>query len=57
MKAGAHPNDRPIGRVAERTPLMTTAYKDASVAEALLKAGARVEDIDDGRAATTAAVN
>jgi hypothetical protein len=27
---------------------MTTAYKDAGVAEALLKAGARLEDMDDG---------
>ena len=51
VKAGANPNERPIGRVAERTPLMTTSYKDASVAQALLKAGARVEDMDDGRTA------
>ena len=49
VKAGANPNEPPIGRVAARTPLMTTSYKDASVAEALLKAGARLEDIDDGR--------
>ena len=41
VKAGANPNERPIGGVAARTPLMTTSYKDASVAEALLKAGAR----------------
>ena len=30
---------------------MTTSYKDASVAEALLKAGARLEDVHDGRTA------
>ena|SRR2546425_11054898 len=30
---------------------MTTSYKDAGVAEALLKAGARLEDLDDGRSA------
>jgi hypothetical protein len=30
---------------------MTTSYKDAAVAEALLKAGARLEDMDDGRTA------
>jgi hypothetical protein len=31
---------------------MSTSYKDVSVAEALLKAGARVEDVDDnGRTA------
>jgi hypothetical protein len=51
VKAGADPNERPIGRVAARTPLMTTSYKDAGVAEALLKAGARLEDMDDGRSA------
>jgi ankyrin repeat protein len=51
VKAGANPNERPIGRVAGRTPLMTTSYKAASVAEALLKAGARLEDMDDGRTA------
>ena len=51
VKAGADPNERPIGAVAARTPLMTTSYKDASVAEALLKAGARLEDVDDGRSA------
>ena len=28
---------------------MTTSYKDAAVAEALLKAGARLEDMDEGR--------
>jgi hypothetical protein len=48
VKAGANPNEQPIGRVAARTPLMTTSYKDAAVAEALLKAGARLEDVDDG---------
>ena len=51
VKAGADPNERPIGRVGARTPLMSTDYKDASVAEALLKAGARVEDLDGGRSA------
>ncbi len=51
VRAGADPNDRPVGRVAAQTPLMTTSYKDASVAEALLKAGARVEDLDGGRSA------
>ena len=51
VKAGANPNERPIGRVVSRTPLMTTAYKDAAVAAALLKAGARLEDVDDGRTA------
>ena len=51
VKAGADPNERPVGRVAARTPLMTSSYKDASVAEALLKAGARLEDVDDGRTA------
>jgi hypothetical protein len=30
---------------------MTTSYKDAGTAEALLKAGAHVEDVDDGRTA------
>jgi uncharacterized protein DUF6438/ankyrin repeat protein len=50
-RAGADANERPVGRVAARTPLMTTAYKDAGVAEALLKAGARLEDLDDGRSA------
>ena len=49
VKAGADPNERPIGRVAAQTPLMATSHKDASVAEALLKAGARLEDMDSGR--------
>lgn len=51
VKAGADPNERPIGTVAARTPLMATSYKDASVAEALLKAGAHLEDVDGGRTA------
>jgi Domain of unknown function (DUF6438)/Ankyrin repeat len=51
VQTGADPNERPVGRVAARTPLMSTDYKDAGVAEALLKAGARVEDLDDGRSA------
>ena len=53
VKSGANPHERPIvGGVIGPAPLMTTSYKDASVAEALLKAGARLEDIDDsGRTA------
>src|SRR5262249_20961461 len=51
VRVGANPNERPIGRVAARTPLMTTSYKDAGTAEALLKAGANLEDVDDGRTA------
>jgi hypothetical protein len=51
VKAGADPNERPIGRVAAQTPLMSSAHKDAGVAEALLRAGARVEDLDGGRSA------
>jgi len=31
--------------------LMTTAYKDAGTAQALLKAGARLEDLDSGLSA------
>jgi ankyrin repeat protein len=50
-RAGADANERPIDRVAARTPLMSTAYKDAGVAEALLKAGARLEELEDGRSA------
>jgi len=51
VKAGANPNDGATGRVAARTPLMTTSYKDAAVARALLEAGARLEDMADGRTA------
>jgi ankyrin repeat protein len=51
VNAGADPNERPEGRVAARTPLMTTSYKDAAVAEALLKAGAHLEAVDGGRTA------
>jgi len=51
VRAGANPNERPVGRVTARTPLMTTSYKDAAVAEALLKAGAHLEDVEDGRTA------
>ena len=51
VKAGADPNERPIGRVTARTPLMGADYKDAGVAEALIKAGARLEDLDRGRSA------
>jgi hypothetical protein len=48
VRAGANVSERPVDRAGARTPLMTTAYKDAGVAEALLKAGARLEDMDDG---------
>lgn len=51
VRAGANPNERPIGRVGAHTPLMTTSYKDPAVAEALLKAGAHLEDVDGGRTA------
>jgi hypothetical protein len=51
VKAGADPNQRPIGAVTAMTPLMFTYHKDASVAEALLKAGARLEDMDRGHTA------
>jgi hypothetical protein len=51
VKSGADPNERPVGRVAARTPLMAAYYRDVSVAEALLNAGARLEDMDDGRTA------
>jgi hypothetical protein len=51
VRAGANPNERPIGRVAAQTPLMATSYKNAAVAEALLKAGAHHEDVDGGRTA------
>ena len=51
VKAGADPNERAIGRVPPWPPLMRTAYRDAGVAEALLKAGARLEDLDNGRSA------
>jgi hypothetical protein len=49
VKAGADPNERPIGNGT--TPLMSAYYKDAGVTEALLKAGARLEDMDGGRTA------
>jgi hypothetical protein len=51
VKAGADPNERPIGRVPAWPPLMGTSYKEAGVAEALLRAGARLEDLYDGRSA------
>jgi hypothetical protein len=51
VRFGANPNERPVGRVAARTPLMTTSYKEAPVAQALLKAGAHLEDVDGGRTA------
>ncbi|HKE82403.1 MAG TPA: DUF6438 domain-containing protein [Vicinamibacterales bacterium] len=47
-RSGADPNERPVGGVAAPTPLLTTPYKDAGVAEALLMAGAYLEDIDSG---------
>ena len=48
VRSGANVNERPAGpdRVSAATALMSTAHKDASVAEALLKAGARLEDED-----------
>ena len=51
MKAGADPNERPIGRVAGQNTIDGHLDKDASVAEALLKAGAHLEDMDAGRTA------
>jgi hypothetical protein len=51
VKAGADPNERPIGRVTAMTPLMSAAQKDAAFAEALLRAEARLEDVDAGRTA------
>ena len=52
VKAGANPNERSVGRVAAQTPLMAAYSGDEGVVEALLKAGARVEDLDDnGRSA------
>jgi hypothetical protein len=51
VKAGADVNERPIGGAAARTPLMEASYKDASVAEALLRARVRLEDMDEGHTA------
>lgn len=51
VKAGADPNQRSVGKAIARPLLMMTAHKDAAVAEALLKAGARLEDLDYGRTA------
>src|SRR5262249_40677421 len=51
VRAGADPNERPVGRASARTPLMGTDYKDAAVADALLKAGARIEDEESGHTA------
>lgn len=51
VRFGANPNERLVGAVAARTPLMATSYKDAEVAEALLKAGAHLEDVDEDRTA------
>lgn len=51
VKAGADVNQRPVGLDIARTPLMIASDKDAPVAEAILKAGARLEDLDGGRTA------
>jgi hypothetical protein len=51
VKAGANPNERPIGRVSEGPPLISANYKSAGYVEALLKAGARLEDTDHGKTA------
>jgi hypothetical protein len=51
VAAGADPNERPIGRVGGRTPLMETAHREPDVAAALLEAGAILEDLDDGHSA------
>ena len=51
VKAGADPNQRSVGKAIARPPLIMTSHKDAAVAEALLKAGARLEDEDNGRTA------
>jgi hypothetical protein len=48
VKAGADPNERPVGAVGAPTPLMMAWYKDPAVAEALLNSGARVDDTDGG---------
>jgi Domain of unknown function (DUF6438)/Ankyrin repeats (3 copies) len=55
VKAGADPNERPIGRLAATTALMKAYYKDAGVTEALLKAGARMDDLDSGQSALSSA--
>jgi hypothetical protein len=51
VKTGANPNERPVGRTSGTTPLISAAYKNADFAEALLKAGARLEDTESGRTA------
>ena len=51
LRAGANPNERLVGRVTDQTPLMSAAYKDATFAEALVKAGARLEDVATRRTA------
>jgi hypothetical protein len=51
VHAGADPNERPAGRGTAMTPLMITAYKDVGVAEALLRAGARLDDRENDRSA------
>jgi hypothetical protein len=51
VSAGADPNERPIGVMDGRTPLMAASYKAAAVTEALLKAGARVDETAEGRTA------
>jgi hypothetical protein len=51
VKAGADPNERSVGRVSDNTALLAAYYKDAGVAMALLRAGARLEDMDHGETA------
>src|SRR5262249_1526799 len=50
-KGFADPKERQVDKVPAWTPLMAAAQKDAAVAKALLKAGARLEDLEDGRSA------
>ena len=47
VKAGADPHERRGDMGPMGTPLMAAASKDGSVAAALLKAGARLEEYDD----------
>lgn len=52
VAAGANPNERT--RYGAQTPLLATAHKDAAVAEALLRVGARLEDVENVRNGRTA---
>ena len=52
VEAGADPNQRTVGATAAQTPLMTTGYKNAEAGRSTLRAGARVDDLDDGRSAS-----